>query len=76
MKDRKTWLTAWAAVSVLWSLYWLGMSLALGAEAMRDMIAGLAPALLIAGLIVSIPGTLYIAGMLAACIAGCGKAKG
>lgn len=74
MKDRKTWLTAWIAVSVLWALYWLGMSMALGGETMRDMLTGLPWPVLMGGLVVSVPATLYFAGALAGCLTG-GKAK-
>lgn len=75
MNDKKMWLSAWGAISVLWILYWIGMSLALGTEALQEMIAGLAPPLLIGGLIVSVPATLYLAGTLVGCLASGGRGK-
>lgn len=74
MKDRKMWLTAWAAVSVLWAIYWLGMSAALGGEAIRDMLAELPWPLLVGGLVVSVPAALYLTATLAGCLAG-GKGR-
>ena len=75
MNDRKMWLTAWAAVSVLWTLYWLGMSAALGGEAIRDMLAELPWPLLVAGLVLSIPAALYLVGAVIGCLAGGSKGK-
>ena len=71
--NKRLWLSTWAAVSALWVLYWTGMSLALGVEAIRDMIAEMAWPVLVGGLIVSVPATLHLAGSLAACLGRCGK---
>ena len=51
------------------------MSLALGVDAVRDMIAELAWPLLVGGLIVSVPATLCLAGTLVACLGQGGKGK-
>lgn len=66
--NKRLWLSTWAAVSALWVLYWIGMSLALGVEALRDMVAELNWPLLVGGLIVSVPSVLYLAGTLVACL--------
>jgi hypothetical protein len=70
MNDKRLWLVAWAAVSGLWILYWGGMSIALGVEALRDMIAELGWPLLIGGLCLSVPAGLYLVGAIV-----CGIAK-
>lgn len=75
MNDKRLWFIAWIAVSGLWILYWAGMSMALGVEALRDMIAGLAWPLLIGGLCLSVPAGLYLVGALAGCIAKACKGK-
>lgn len=75
MNDKRFWLSTWAAVSALWVLYWIGMSLALGVGAIRDMIAELTWPLLVGGLVVSVPATLYLAGTLVACLTRCCRSK-
>ncbi len=69
MSHKRLWLSTWAAVSVLWVMYWIGMSLALGVETIREMIANLGWPLLVGALTLSIPATLYLIGSMVACIA-------
>lgn len=71
MKNNKTWFIGWAAVSVLWALYWIVMSTALGGEAIRDMLAALPWPLLVGGLVLSVPAALYFIGAAVSCMAGC-----
>ncbi len=75
MNDKRMWLVAWAAASGLWILYWTGMSMALGVETLRDMIAGLGWPLLISGLCLSAPAALYLVGALTGCVAKACKGK-
>ena len=75
MNDKRLWLGAWAAISALWVIYWIGMSSALGVEAIRDMIAELGWPLLIGGLVLSVPAALYLIGALVGGIAQAGKRK-
>lgn len=73
MNDKRLWTVAWAAVSILWLLYWIAMSMALGVEALRDMIAGLGWPVLVGGLLLSVPAGLCLIGSLVARIARMGK---
>jgi hypothetical protein len=70
MNDKRMWSIAWAAVSALWLLYWIAMSLALGMEAMRDMIAELPGPLLVGLLMLSVPAGLALAGKLISIVSG------
>lgn len=70
MKSKQQWIVAWVAVSVLWVLYWIGMTLALGVDAIRDMVADMSWPFLAGALYASIPLALYAIGSLIAWIAG------
>ncbi len=70
MNDKRTWSIAWVAVSALWLMYWVAMSLALGVEAMRDMIAALPGPLLLGMLVLSVPAGLALAGTLVTLVMG------
>ena len=70
MNDKRTWSIAWVAVSALWLMYWVAMSLALGMEAMRDMIAALPGPLLLGMLVLSVPAGLALAGTLVTLVMG------
>lgn len=70
MNDKRMWSIAWAAVSVLWLLYWVAMSLALGLEAMRDMIAELPGPLLLGMLMLSVPAGLALGAKLFTMVSG------
>ena len=71
MNDKRLWPIAWAAISALWMLYWIGMSLALGVEAIRDMIAEQGWPLLVGGLVFSVPAGLGLVGALVGRMACC-----
>ena len=76
MGSNRAWFWAWAAISVLWVLYWIGMSMAIGVEAIHEMVAEMGSALLVGALYVSLPACLYTAGSLVGCIArGCKSEK-
>ena len=66
MKKKQQWLIAWAAASMLWVLYWIGMTLALGVDAIREMVAEMSWPFLAGALYVSIPLVLYAIGSLIA----------
>lgn len=73
MKDNRLWLVAWAAVSALWVMYWIGMTMALGVEGIHELIAGLGWPLLVGALYLTVPAFLYLAGSMLSCIATAGK---
>ena len=66
MNSKRQWFGAWAAVSALWVIYWLGLTLALGVEEIRDVVAEMGWPLLVGALYVSVPIGLYAIGVLAA----------
>ena len=66
MKSKQQWLIAWAAASMLWVLYWIGMTLALGVDAIREMVAEMSWPYLVGALYASIPLGLYAIGSLIA----------
>ncbi len=69
MKSKQQWLVAWAAASALWVLYWIAMTLALGVDAIRDMVADMSWPFLAGALYASIPLSLYAIGSLIGWIA-------
>ncbi len=56
----------WGALSALWILYWLVLTVAVGSETIRDMIASMDEAILLPGLFLSLPLCLYGGGALVA----------
>jgi len=68
MSGKRQWFGTWAAVSALWVIYWSGMTLALGVEAIRDLVAEMAWPLLVGALYLSLPVGLYAIGVLVAWI--------
>ena len=64
--DKKGLVIGWVAVSVLWLLYWLAMTTTLGVEAIGELVASMNHGLLVAGLCLSVPVTLFFLGMAGA----------
>ena len=56
----------WGAVSALWVAYWLVLTLSMGGETIREMIASMDGPVLLTGLFLSLPLCLYSGGMLVA----------
>ena len=61
--DKKELVIGWVAVSVLWVLYWAGMTASLGIEAIGELVASASRPLLVAALCVSVPVGLFFVGM-------------
>ena len=68
MNSKRQWIAAWVAASVIWLIYWVGMTLMLGLEAIREVVADLGAPLLVGALYVSLPVCLYALGALIASI--------
>jgi hypothetical protein len=64
--DNKTLMIGWIAVSVLWLLYWAGMTASLGVEAIGDLVAASSRSLLAAALCLSVPAGLLCIGVAVA----------
>lgn len=76
MNSKRGWLILWGAVSALWILYWLILTLSLGGETIYEMVAAMDSAILLSGLFLSLPLCLYCGGVLVAWLirlAGDGK---
>ncbi len=61
--DSKALMIGWIAVSVLWVLYWAGMTASLGVEAIGDLVASASRPLLVAALCLSVPVLLMFFGV-------------
>ena len=68
MNSKRRWSGAWIVVSALWVIYWFVLTLALGVEAISDMVAAMSGPLLVGALYVSLPIGLYALGALVAWI--------
>ncbi len=76
MNSKRGWLILWGAVSALWILYWLILTLSMGGETIYEMVATMNSAILLSGLFLSLPLCLYGGGVMIAWLirlAGDGK---
>ena len=75
MKSRRAWIGMWAAVSALWTVYWLGLTSSLGAEAIRELVAQLPAPVIVGALCLFLPVGLYALGTLIAWLNGGSRGK-